>query len=111
MFEEEAELIVAGKIVELGALSTRKLEHLTALTSEIESGGLVNAAPQIINRVKQVQATASEHGKHLEAMRFGLERIRGRMGRLQADTHVGSYNQYGNRVRFTDSVGGFESKA
>lgn len=111
VFDEEAELIVAGKIIALGALSTRKLEHLTALTSEIESGGLVNATPHIINRVKRVQATASEHGKHLEAMRFGLERIRGRMGRMQSDTHVGSYNQYGTRVRFTDSVGGFESKA
>lgn len=111
VFEEEAELIVAGKIIELGQLSTRKLEHLTALTSQIESGGLVNATPQIINRVKRVQATASEHGKHLEAMRFGLERIRSRMGGMQTDTQVGSYNQYGNRVRFTDSVGGFESKA
>jgi len=111
VFEQEAEYIVAGNLIELGALSMTKLEQLTALTEAIESGDLVNAAPNIVNRVKRVQATASEHSKHLEAMRFGLERIRSRMGRMQSDTLVGSYNQYGSRVQFTDSVGGFESKA
>lgn len=111
LFEQEAEYIVAGNLLELGALSMTKLEHLSALTSAIESGGLVNASPSFINRVKQVQATASEHSKHLEAMRFGLQRIRKRMGRMQSDTLVGSYNQYGSRVQFTDAVGGFESKA
>lgn len=111
LFEQEAEYIVGGNLIELGALSTAKLEHLDALTSAIESGGLVNASPHLINRVKRVQATASEHSKHLEAMRFGLERIRRRMGGMQSDTLVGSYNQYGSRVQFTDAVGGFESKA
>ena len=109
--EQEAEFIVAGNLIELAALSTAKLERLTALTNDIESGALVNASPSLVNRIKRVQATASEHGKHLEAMRFGLERIRSRMGRMQSDTLVGSYNQYGSRVQFTDAVGGFESKA
>ena len=111
LFEQEAEHIVSGNLLELGALSTTKLEHLSALTSAIESGGLINASPTLVNRVKRVQATASEHSKHLEAMRFGLERIRNRMGRMQSDTLVGSYNQYGSRVQFTDADGGFESKA
>ena len=111
VFEQEAEYIVGGNLVELGELSKTKLEHLNALYETIESGGLVGAAPALIERVRRVQATASEHSRHLEAMRHGLGRVLKRLGGLQADTHVGSYNEYGARVRFSDSVGGFESKA
>ena len=111
VFEQEAEYIVGGNLVELGELSKTKLEHLNALYETIESGGLVGAAPALIERVQRVQATASEHSRHLEAMRHGLGRVLKRLGGLQADTHVGSYNEYGGRVRFSDSVGGFESKA
>lgn len=111
VFEREAEFIVAGNIVELGALSTSKLEHLTELSNAIESGALAHATPAIISRVKRLQATASEHSKHLEALRYGLQRVQARLGRMQSDTLVGSYNRYGSQVRFSDSVGAFCSKA
>ena len=77
----------------------------------IESGALSNQSPAMLKRIQQVQATATEHSRHLEAMRHGLGRILTRLGRMQSDTLVGSYNEYGSRVKFTDSVGGFESKA
>lgn len=111
VFEREAEFIVSGNITELGALSSSKLEHLTDLSNAIESGALANATPALISRVKRLQATASEHSKHLEALRFGLQRVQARLGRMQSDTLVGSYNRYGSQVRFSDSVGAFRSKA
>ena len=111
VFEREAEFIVAGNLVELGELAKVKLEHFNQLTSAIESGALSQQPPAMINRIQKVQATATEHSRHLEAMRHGLGRILTRLGRMQSDTLVGSYNEYGSRVKFSDSVGGFESKA
>jgi hypothetical protein len=111
IFEREAEFIVAGKLAELGELAQVKLEHFDELTTAIESGALAQQPPAMIKRIQQVQATASEHSRHLEAMRHGLGRILTRLGRMQSDTLVGSYNEYGSRVKFSDSVGGFESKA
>lgn len=111
VFEREAEFIVAGNLAELGELAKIKLDHFNALTSAIESGGLAQQSPAMIKRIQQVQATAGEHSRHLEAMRHGLGRILTRLGRMQSDTLVGSYNEYGSRVKFSDSVGGFESKA
>jgi hypothetical protein len=111
VFEREAEFIVAGNLAELGELAKAKLEHFNALTSAIESGALSQQPRAMIERIQQVQATATEHSRHLEAMRHGLGRILTRLGRMQSDTLVGSYNEYGSRVKFSDSVGGFESKA
>lgn len=111
LFEQEAEMIVAGNLVELGELAKDKATHFESLSMAIESGALAGQSPQVIERIKRVQATANEHGRHLEAMRHGLSRILTRLGRMQADTEVGSYNKYGSRVRFSDSVGRFESKA
>nr|WP_070960306.1 hypothetical protein [Hyphomonas sp. Mor2] len=111
LFEREAEFIVAGNLTELGELAKIKLEHFNQLTTAIESGALSQQPPAMINRIQKVQATASEHSRHLEAMRHGLGRILTRLGRMQSDTLVGSYNSVGSRVKFSDSVGGFESKA
>lgn len=111
VFEREAEFIVAGNLNELGELAQVKLEHFNTLTTAIESGVLAQQSPAMIKRIQNVQATASEHSRHLEAMRHGLGRILTRLGRMQSDTLVGSYNKYGSRVKFSDSVGGFESKA
>ncbi len=111
VFEQEAELIVAGNLPELGELAKVKLEHFNELTAAIESGALSKQPPAVIDRIHKVQSTASEHSRHLEAMRHGLGRIMKRLGRLQTDTQVGSYNKYGSSVQFSDSVGGFESKA
>ena len=111
VFEREAEFIVAGNLAELGELAKVKLEHFNQLTSAIESGALSQQPPAMINRIQKVQATATEHSRHLEAMRHGLGRILTRLGRMQSDSLVGSYNEYGSRVKFSDSVGGFESKA
>jgi len=111
VFEREAEFIVAGNLAELGELAKVKLEHFNQLTSAIESGALSQQPPAMINRIQKVQATATEHSRHLEAMRHGLGRILTRLGRMQSDTLVGSYNEYGSHVKFSDSVGGFESKA
>ena len=111
LFEQEAEFIVAGNLAELGELAKVKLEHFNQLTSAIESGALSQQPPAMINRIQKVQATATEHSRHLEAMRHVLGRILTRLGRMQSDTLVGSYNECGSRVKFSDSVGGFESKA
>jgi len=111
VFEREADLIVAGDLPELGELAKVKVEHFNTLSTAIESGVLAGQPPAMIERIKQVQATANEHGRHLEAMRHGLGRILKRLGGMQSDTLVGSYNKYGSRVKFSDSVGGFEGKA
>ncbi len=111
VFEQEAELIVAGNLPELGELAQLKAEYFNQLATAIESGMLSEQSPAMLNRIKNVQATAAEHARHLEAMRHGLGRILTRLGRMQSDTQVGSYNKYGSRVQFTDSVGAFESKA
>jgi|GEM_PF-3485464 len=111
LFEQEAELIVSGNLPELGELAKVKLEHFNQLTTVIESGALAQQPAAMIDRVKRVQATATEHSRHLEAMRHGLSRILTRLGRMETDTQVGSYNKYGSRVQFSNSVGGFEGKA
>lgn len=111
VFEQEAEHIVRGEILELGEISQRKAEQLSALTNAIEAGGLRSQPESVVERVKKLQSTAVEHDRHLQAMRHGLSRILGRIDRLQSDAQVGSYNQYGARVQFSGAKGRFESKA
>ena len=111
VFEQEAEHIVRGEILELGEISQRKAEQLSALTNAIEAGGLRSQPESVVERVKKLQSTAVEHDRHLQAMRHGLSRILGRIDRLQSDAQVGSYNQYGARVQFSGAKGRFERKA
>ena len=110
-FEAEAEHIVRGEIAEVGALARTKVEHLESLSNAIEAGALRDQPEAVVKRVQKLQATALEHDRHLQAMRFGLSRMIERIERLQSDTNVGSYNQYGARVQFSNSRGRFESKA
>ena len=109
-FALEAQHILNGEINEIGALARTKVEHLGALSTAIEAGALKGQPSAIVNRVKALQRTAIEHDRHLQAMRFGLSRILERLDRIQSDAHVGSYNQYGDRVQFSGARGGFNSK-
>ena len=111
VFEQEAEHIVLGQISELNALSSTKLEHLSALANAIEGGALKDQPQSLIRRVVKLQATADEHGQHLRAMQYGLKNVINRLDRLQSDSQVGSYNQAGSKVHFSGARGGFESKA
>ena len=110
-FEMEAEHIVRGQLVELGALAKDKVEQLSTLSNAIERGALQGQPNAVVDRVRKLQMTATEHDRHLLAMRHGLSRLLERMGRLQSDANVGSYNRYGAKVQFSNARGGFESKA
>ena len=110
-FEQEAEHIVRGELNEIGALAKTKVEHLGALSNAIERGALRGQSETVIDRVRRLQMTALEHDRHLQAMRHGLSRMLQRIDRLQNDANVGSYNQYGARVQFSNARGSFESKA
>ncbi|MEO1405809.1 MAG: hypothetical protein AAFV54_04880 [Pseudomonadota bacterium] len=110
-FEQEAEHIVRGELNEIGALAKTKVEHLGALSNAIEQGALRGQSETVIDRVRRLQMTALEHDRHLQAMRHGLSRMLQRIDRLQNDANVGSYNQYGARVQFSNARGSFESKA
>lgn len=110
-FEMEAEHIVRGQLAELGALAREKVDQLGSLSNAIEQGALRGQSKDVIDRVRRLQMTAVEHDRHLVAMRHGLSRLLERMGRLQSDSNVGSYNRYGAKVQFSNARGGFESKA
>lgn len=111
VFEKEAEYIVSGQLSELQELSAAKFEHLSSLSSAIEAGALRGQSETLVKRVSKLQATASEHGRHLQAMQHGLKRVLLRLDRLQSDSQVGSYDQSGMKVQFSGARGGFESKA
>lgn len=111
VFEKEAEYIVSGQLAELGELSSAKFEHLTTLSNAIEAGALRGQPETLVKRISKLQATASEHGRHILAMQHGLKRVLSRLDRLQNDSQVGSYDQSGTRVQFSGARGGFESKA
>ena len=110
-FEMEAEHIVRGQLTELGALARDKVDQLGTLSNAIEQGALRGQPKDVVDRVRRLQITAVEHDRHLVAMRHGLSRLLESMGRLQNDSNVGSYNQYGAKVQFSNARGGFESKA
>lgn len=111
VFDQEAEYIVRGQLLEIGELSKTKIEHLQAVSDAIEDGVLRGQPQTLVRRVARLQATASEHGQHLQAMQRGLARVLGRLDRLQNDSQVGSYDQYGSKVQFSGATGRFESKA
>ena len=111
LFEREANNIVSGNLSELGEIAQAKVQHLTALSTAIEGGALRDQPDAVIKRIQSLQATAAEHDQHLQAVRHGLSRTLQRLDRIQADANVGSYNQYGGRVQFSDARGRFESKA
>lgn len=111
VFEKEAELIVRGDITEIGELARVKADQLNELSNAIESGGLRGQPEAIISRVQHLQVVAVEHDRHLQAMRHGLSRMLDRIDRLRNDASVGSYNEYGAKVQFSDARGGYESKA
>jgi hypothetical protein len=111
LFEQEANNIVSGNLSELGALAQAKVLHLTALSKAIEGGALRDQPDAVIKRIQKLQTVAAEHDQHLQAVRHGLSRTLERLNRIQSDANVGSYNQYGGRVQFSDARGRFESKA
>lgn len=110
-FEQEAEHIVRGQVLQLGDTTQAKLEQMNMLSNAIEAGALRDQPASLIQRVQKLQNTALEHDRHLQAMRHGLIRVRERLDRLQSDSNVGSYDQYGSRVQFSGARGRFESKA
>ncbi len=110
-FEQEAEHIIRGELIEIGALAREKVEHLGALSNAIAGGALRGQSEALVNRVRRLQSTAIEHEQHLQAMRHGLSRVLHRIERFQSDANVGSYNQYGGRVQFSNARGRYESKA
>jgi len=111
VFEKEAEYIVSGQLSELQELSAAKFEHLTTLSNAIEAGALRGQPETLVKRVSKLQDTASEHGRHLQAMQHGLRRVLSQLDRLQGDSQVGSYDKSGMRVQFSGARGSFESKA
>ena len=111
LFEQEANNIVSGNLSELGEIAQAKVLHLTALSTAIEGGALRDQPDAVIKRIQKLQTVAAEHDQHLQAVRHGLSRTLERLNRIQSDANVGSYNQYGGRVQFSDARGRFESKA
>ena len=110
-FEREAESIVSGDLSALGDIAQAKVQHLSALSDAIEGGALRNQPASVIARIQKLQSTAAEHDRHLQAVRHGLSRTLERLDRIQSDVNVGSYDQQGTRVQFSDARGRFESKA
>jgi len=110
-FELEADCIVRNDLGALSDVAKSKVEQLGALAIAIEGGALRGQPKATIRRVMQLQATAVEHDRHLQAMRHGLSQTLQRLQRLQTDASVGSYNKHGDRVQFSGARGGYESKA
>lgn len=110
-FEQEAACIIESDLSALGKIAQAKVQHLSALSIAIESGALRGQSDAVIERLQKLQSVAAEHDRHLQAVRHGLSRTLKRLDRLQADANVGSYNQQGARVQFSNARGRFESKA
>jgi len=110
-FEREADCIVRNDLSALNDVAKSKVEQLSALATAIEGGALRGQPKATIRHVMRLQATAVEHDRHLQAMRYGLSQTLQRLQRLQSDASVGSYNKHGDRVQFSGARGGYESKA
>ena len=103
----ERELLRAGDAVQTAELVERKLEIMRSLNPIIDSW-TVETAPRIhLDELSNIQKIASENSLHFESVRNGLSSLIERLDTNSEHARIGTYDQYGNQMKFNRGEGGY----
>ena len=104
---QERDLLRAGNAVETAALVDRKLELMRSLTPIIDSWSAENTPAIHMQALSNIQNIASENARHFESVRNGLSSLIERLDANSDTTRIGTYDQYGNQMKFNRGEGGY----
>ncbi len=103
----ERDLLRAGDAPKTAALVDRKLELMKELNPIMESwmsGGFPKTQLDVLTEVQKI---ASENALHFESVRNGLTSLIERLDTNSESTRIGTYDQYGNQMKFNRGEGGY----
>ena len=104
----ERDLLRAGNAAETAALVDRKLELMKDLGPIMETWTKGRTPPNQLQTLSEVQKLASENALHFESVRNGLSSLIERLDRSSETTRIGTYDQYGNQMKFQRSEGRYK---
>ncbi|KCZ97659.1 hypothetical protein HPO_14237 [Hyphomonas polymorpha PS728] len=101
----ERDLLMTGQVREAADLSGEKLAALEAFEGAITGRGpvAVSAATRLL--VKDVLQLSEENAQLLNAVRNGVRSLIARFERPADDVFVGSYQQGGRQIAFSNATG------
>lgn len=105
---QERDLLKAGRAAETISLSERKRELIETLEPLMNSWAAEHVPPAQIKAVSEIQTLAKENSQHFEAVRNGLRSLLDRLDSHSENAKIGTYDQYGNQMKFTRSEGGYK---
>ena len=104
---QERKLLRAGNAVETAALVDRKLEIMRALNPIIEAWTAETAPKADLENLADIQKLASENALHFASVRNGLSSLIERLDANSGNTRIGTYDQYGNQMKFDRGEGAY----
>ena len=103
----ERDLLRAGNAAETADLVDRKLELMSSLNPIIDSWVPGSVPAHHIEALSNIQKIASENALHFESVRNGLSSLIDRISANSDATRIGTYDQYGNQMKFDRGEGGY----
>lgn len=98
----------AAEAVELGADKSAALGEFEDMLRQPDAAAMATVLREHINEIARL---AKENELHFLAIRNGLKNLIARLENIDESTRAGVYNQYGDNVQFSGSVGGYMKKA
>lgn len=105
---EERDLLKAGKAAETIKLSDRKQTLMETLDPIMNSWAPRNVPPAQIQAISEIQGLAKENSIHFASVRNGVRSLIERLDSNSENTSIGTYDQYGNQMKFRRSEGGYK---
>lgn len=108
---EERQLLKDMDVQQLVARSTEKLELTKTLDTLLAEGDKLGTAGETGRVLEKIVQLAKENGQYFNAVRQGMTNVIDRISQNGETTSAGTYNQYGEQLKFRGSVGGYLKKA
>lgn len=101
----ERDFLMAGRVREAAELSGEKLTALEAFEGAITGRGPVAVSAATRQLVQDVLQLSEENAQLLMAVRNGVRSLIARFERPAEDVFVGSYQQGGRQIAFSNATG------
>ena len=106
----ERDLLVSGQAADALALAEDKSQAIEQFEAIVRSPHSAGSRTRLRKHLTDISKISKENELHFIAVRNGVRNLIVRLEDLGQSTSAGIYNQYGDGVRFSGSVGGYEKK-
>lgn len=108
---DERHLLKAMDVRQLVVRSEEKLQLTKALDAALAENGNQAIADETGRVLEKIVQLARENGQYFNAVRQGMTNVIDRISQNSETTSAGTYNQYGEQLRFRGAAGGYLRKA